>query len=178
MFLTIAIALAALVAALLLYAATKPDACEFARSIQIAAPPERIFPLIDDLRAMNAWNPFVKADPNIKLAYSGPERGVGAVNSFDGNGKVGAGQAEIIESVAPSKVVMALRMDRPMKCRNRVEFTLAPQPGPANATKVTWAMSGRQPFIGKLMSIFMSMDKMVGGAFDAGLADLKARAEA
>jgi uncharacterized protein YndB with AHSA1/START domain len=175
MVMTIAIALAAALAALLLYAAFKPDACQFARSIQIAAPPERIFPLIDDLAAMNAWNPFVKADPNIKLAYSGPARGVGALNRFEGNGKVGAGEAEIIESIPPMKVVMALRMERPMKCRNRVEFTLAPR---ADVTDVTWTMSGPQPFIGKLMSIFVSMDKMVGGAFEAGLADLKSRAEA
>ena len=73
MFIVIAIAFAALVA-LLLYAATKPDTCQFARSIHIAAPPERIFPLIDDLRAMNAWNPFVKADPNIRLALNSPLR--------------------------------------------------------------------------------------------------------
>ncbi|WP_036263796.1 SRPBCC family protein [Methylocapsa aurea] len=179
MFMTIAIGLAAALAALLLYAASKPGACQFARSIRIAAPPERIFPLIDDLRAMNAWNPFVKVDPNIKLAYSGPARGVGAVNTFEGNGKVGSGQAEIVESIAPTKLVMALQMDRPMKCRNRVEFTLAPQPNGADvATDVTWTMSGPQPFIGKLMSIFISMDKMVGGAFEAGLADLKSRAEA
>jgi uncharacterized protein YndB with AHSA1/START domain len=178
MFIVIAIAFAALVA-LLLYAATKPDTCQFARSIHIAAPPERIFPLIDDLRAMNAWNPFVKADPNIRLAYSGPASGVGAVNTFEGNGKVGAGEAEIIESVAPAKVVMALRMDRPIKCRNRVEFTLAPRPNGADvSTDVTWAMSGAQPFVGKLMSILINTDKMVGGAFEAGLAELKARAEA
>jgi uncharacterized protein YndB with AHSA1/START domain len=181
MFMTIAIIFTAFLAALLIYAASKPSACQFARSIQIAAPPERIFPLIDDLRAMNTWNPFVKADPNIKLAYSGPARGVGAVNSFDGNGKIGAGQAEIIESIAPTKLVLALRMDRPMKCLNRIEFTLAPLPNGANVTKVTkvtWAMSGRQPFIGKLMSIFINMEKMVGGAFEAGLVDLKSRAEA
>lgn len=175
MFMTIAIGAAVLLAALLVYAATKPDTCQFSRSILIAAPPERIFPLIDDLRAMNEWNPFVKTDRNIKLLYSGPARGVGAVNSFDGNGKVGAGEAEIVESVDPTKVVMALRMDRPMKCRNRVEFTLAPQP---DGTDVTWAMSGRQPFIGKLMTIFISTEKMVGSAFEAGLADLKSRAEA
>ena len=175
MFMTVAIAAAALLVALLLYASTKPDTCQFARSIRIAAPPERIFALIDDLRAMNGWNPFVKADPNIRLAYSGPANGVGAVNTFDGNRKVGSGRAEIIESVAPAKVVVALRMDRPMRCQNRVVFTLAPQP---NGTDVTWAMSGPQPFIGKLMSIFIRVDRMVGGAFEAGLADLKSRAEA
>lgn len=164
-----------LIGALLIYASTKPDECRYARSIHITAPPEKIFPLIDDPRAMNEWNPFVKADPNIKLSYSGPANGVSAANDFDGNNKVGAGRAEIVESVAPSQVVIALRMDRPMKCQNRVEFTIAPN---GNGSDVTWAMSGRQPFMGKLFSVFVNCEKMVGGAFESGLADLKAKAEA
>ncbi len=163
-----------LLGAVLIYASTKPDSSSFSRSIHIAAPPEKIFPLIDDPRAMNEWNPFVKADPNVKLSYSGPANGVGAANDFDGNGQVGAGRAEIVESVASSKVVIALRMDRPMKCQNRVEFTIVPN---GNGSDVTWAMSGPQPFIGKLFSVFVDTEKMVGGAFETGLADLKARAE-
>ncbi|WP_026607398.1 SRPBCC family protein [Methylocapsa acidiphila] len=172
---TIAAGAVVFLAALLIYAATKPDMCRVARSIQIAAPRARIFPLINDLRAMNEWNPFVKADPAIKLAYSGPASGVGAVNSFAGDSKVGAGQAEIIESVVPAKVVMTIAMERPMKCRNRVEFALTPAP---EGTEVAWTMTGAQPYFGKLMSIFINVDKMVGGAFEKGLADLKTRAEA
>lgn len=166
--------LVALLGVLLLYASIRPDRRLHSRSIDIAAPLEKIFPLIDDPRAMNAWNPFVKADPNIKLAYSGPRSGVGAVNDFDGDNRVGAGRAEIIESVPPSKVVLALRMDRPMKCQNRVEFTIAPR---ENGSDVTWAVSGHQPFIGKLFSVFVNTEKMVGGALEAGLAELKTRAE-
>jgi hypothetical protein len=173
--LTFFVVAGALVAALLLYASTMPDTCEIARSIHISAPPERIFPLIDSPRAMNEWNPFVKPDPNIKLSYSGPESGVGAANDFEGNSKVGAGRAEIIESIPPAKVTVSLRMDRPFKCQNRIEFTIAPR---TEGSDVTWAMSGSRPFIGKLMSVFISAEKMVGPAFEAGLADLKAKAEA
>ena len=107
--LTIIIVVAVFLGALLFYAATKPGSCQFSRSIHISALPERIFPQIDNLRVMNEWNPFVKADPDIKLSYSGPANGVGAANDFDGNGKVGSGRAEIVESVHPSKIVMALR---------------------------------------------------------------------
>ena len=167
--------LVGLLGAVLFYASTKPNECNFSRSIHILAPPEKIFPLIDDPRAMNEWNPFVKADPNIKLSYSGPPNGVGAANDFDGDNKVGAGRAEIIESAPSSKVVVALRMDRPMKCQNRVEFTIVPS---GNGSDVTWAMSGKQPFMGKLFSVFVNTEKMVSGAFETGLADLKARAEA
>lgn len=165
--------LVGLLGAVLFYASTKPNECNFSRSIHILAPPGKIFPMIDDPRAMNGWNPFVKADPNIKLSYSGPPNGVGATNDFDG--KVGAGRAEIIESSPSSKVILALRMDRPMKCENRVEFTIVPN---GNGSDVTWAMSGKQPFMGKLFSVFVNAEKMVSGAFETGLADLKARAEA
>lgn len=173
--LILAAVVAALLGALLLYASTKPDICQIARSIHISAPPGKIFPLIDNLRAMNEWNPFVKSDPNIKLSYSGPESGIGAANDFHGNGKVGSGRVEIIESIPPSKVVIALRMDRPMKCENRVEFSIAPRAG---GSDVSWSMSGRQPFLGKVMSLFINTEKMVGGAFESGLAGLKTKAEA
>jgi hypothetical protein len=106
------------------------------------ATPEKIFPLIDNPRAMNEWNPFVKSDPNIKLTYSGPPNGVGAANDFEGDSRIGAGRAEIVESAPPLRVVVALRMDRPMKCQNRVEFRIAPRDGGAD---VTWAMTGN-PF--------------------------------
>jgi hypothetical protein len=66
-------------------------------------------------------------------------------------------------------------MDRPMACQNRVEFTITPI---ENGAEVTWAMSGRQPFMGKVFSMFVDCEKMVGDAFESGLADLKARAEA
>ncbi|MGA9599556.1 MAG: SRPBCC family protein [Methylocystis sp.] len=173
--LVVLVCLVALLVGLMLYVSTKPDVCRFSRSIHVLAPPEKIFPLIDDPRAMNEWNPFVKADPNIKISYSGPPNGVGAANDFDGDSRVGAGRAEIIESASPSRVVLALRMDRPMKCQNRVEFTISPR---EIGSDVTWEMSGKQPFMGKLFSVFVNTEKMVGGAFESGLAGLKARAEA
>jgi uncharacterized protein YndB with AHSA1/START domain len=163
-----------IIVGVVIFAARKSDACAISREIFIAAPAETVFPLVDNPRAMNLWNPFPKADPKTTMSYSGPDHGVGAINDFSGNGKVGAGRAEIIESVAPSRVVIALHMDRPMRCDNRVEFTVTPAPG---GCRVVWAMSGRQPFIGKLMSLFIDMDKMVGGAFEQGLADLKTLAE-
>ena len=44
-------------------------------------------------------------------------------------------------------------------------------------TKVTWAMDGPTNFMSKFMCIFVSMDKMVGGDFEKGLASLKRIAE-
>jgi hypothetical protein len=38
-------------------------------------------------------------------------------------------------------------------------------------------MSGPMPYVSRLMTIFVSMDKMVGKDFEGGLANLKALAE-
>ena len=45
-------------------------------------------------------------------------------------------------------------------------------------TQVTWTMDGHNDFAGKAFSLVMDMDKMVGGDFERGLAQLKAVAEA
>ena len=38
-------------------------------------------------------------------------------------------------------------------------------------------MQGPAPFLGKVMGVIFNMDRMVGSAFEQGLADLKVRAE-
>jgi len=170
----VAIAVALLVAALLVYAASKPDTFRVQRTTGIDAPAERIFPLIANLKTMNTWNPFVDPDPAIKIAYSGPDSGRGAAHTWSGNSKVGEGRIEITDAAPSSRVAMRLDMHKPMKAHNAVEFTLQPN---GNTTMVTWAMSGRQPFLAKLMTVFIDCDKMVGSQFEKGLGKLKAIAE-
>lgn len=160
--------------AALAYASTRPDAFSIERSTVIAAPPSTVFPMIDSLKRMNEWNPFVQPDPNIKIAYWGPDMGVGAGHSWDGNGQVGKGTIEIIESQPNSNVAMRLRMVKPMAADNRVTFELQPA---TEGTRVTWRMQGRQPFIGKIMTLVIDCDVMVGKQFEKGLAALKALAE-
>jgi hypothetical protein len=89
---TIAIVTSAAIAVLLAYAATRPKTFRVARSASITAPPENIFPLINDLRRMNSWNPFLKTDPAIRLTYSGPGHGKGAANEWAGSGQAGKGR--------------------------------------------------------------------------------------
>lgn len=174
MIISVLIATAVVLAATLAYAATKPGRFKIGRSTTIAAPAESIFPMIDDLRAQSAWSPFEK-DPNMKRTYSGPPRGKGAVYAWDGNRQVGAGRIAITASVPSSKVVLLLEMFRPFKVTNTVEFALQANHA---STDVAWSMEGSQPYMGKLMSLFMNCDKMVGGEFEEGLAKLKALAEA
>ena len=63
MFTIVAIVVVILVAALLGIAATKPDTFRVQRATSIQAPPEKIFPFINDLHSWISWSPWEKVDP-------------------------------------------------------------------------------------------------------------------
>jgi uncharacterized protein YndB with AHSA1/START domain len=169
----ISIAVVVLIAAILVFAATRPDTFRVERSTSIKAAPEKIFPLINDFHQWDTWTPYNK-DPAMKKSFNGPVSGVGAISAWDGNSDVGQGSIQITESVPPARIVMDLNLIKPFKGSNRVEFTLEPK---GHATNVTWAMNGTNAYLCKLMGIFISMDNMVGKDFAAGLASLKSVAE-
>jgi uncharacterized protein YndB with AHSA1/START domain len=162
------------VAVVLVLAAMQPDSFRIERTTSINAPPDRIFPLISNFRNWTAWSPWEKIDPALKRTYSGEASGTGAVYAWDGNSKVGQGRMEITDASPPSRVAIKLDFARPMEAHNTVEFTLAPQGGP---TDVTWVMHGPQPYLGKIMHLFVNLDRLVGRDFETGLANLKAAAE-
>ena len=172
MLITILAIVVLVLAAILIYAAAKPDSFGVQRATAINAPAEKIFPLINDLHAHTSWSPFEK-DPNMKRTHSGAPQGKGAVYEWDGDRKVGSGRLAIADST-PSNITMILDMFKPFKAHNTVNFLLEPQGG---GTRVTWAMRGQQPYMAKLMSTFINCDKMVGSQFEEGLAKLKVLAE-
>lgn len=166
--------LVVLVAALLIFAATKPDTFRVQRATSIAAPPDKIFALINDFHSWGSWSPYEKKDPTMKRTLTGAASGKGAVYEWDGDSNVGKGRMEIMESSPPSKIAIALDFVKPFEAHNTVEFTLASED---EATTVTWDMQGPAPFVSKVMQVFFDMDRMVGQDFEAGLANLKALAE-
>jgi uncharacterized protein YndB with AHSA1/START domain len=171
----ILISLAVIIAIFLIVVALRPADFRVERSAALSAPPAALFENINDHHKFAVWNPFLKLDPNVKNTYSGPDSGVGAVCSWDGNKDVGAGSCTIIES-KPGELVRS-RMDwkRPMEGTATVDFTFKPEGG---KTVATWAMYGKNKFMGKLMSLFIDCDKMCGPQFEKGLADLGAVAAA
>lgn len=158
----------------LVLAAMKPDVFGLERSAQIKAPPDRIFGLINDFHRWAAWSPWEKMDPAMQRTFSGEPSGKGAVYAWKGNKKVGEGRMEILES-SPSRIVIQLDFVAPFEAHNTAEFTLTPAAG---ETVVNWSMQGSTPFVGKIMHVFMNMDRMVGKDFETGLANMKAQTEA
>jgi uncharacterized protein YndB with AHSA1/START domain len=168
-----AVMIAAIALAMLL-AAMKPNYFRVERTVVIAAPPAKIFPFLEDLKAQRYWSPWDQKDPNMKRIYSGEDSGVGAVYEWDGNRQIGAGRQEITAVTPNEKIEGKIDFFRPMQASNRIEFLLKPA---GAGTAVTWAIFGPMPFMSRVMSLFFSMDKMIGNEFEKGLLQLKALAE-
>ncbi len=162
------------IVAILVLAATKPDTFVVERMITMNASPDKVRPLINDFHNWGQWSPWSKLDPGMKVTYSGAPSGVGAVYEWQGNSKVGAGRMQIV-SVTPTKTTIKLDFLKPFASHSTANFLIEPD---GNGTRVTWVMDGPVTFFpGKVMSVFVSMDKMVGAEFDQGLANMKTAAE-
>lgn len=168
-------AVAAGVVGVLGYAATRPDTFRIERRKRIKAPPERVFALIDDFYSWKGWSPWEKLDPAMEREYSGPASGQGAAYAWKGNKKVGQGRMEITESSPPNRLVIRLEFIAPWKAVNTTEFSVEPD---GDGSEVTWTMTGTNDFKGKLFSLMMNMDRLVGGDFEKGLEAMRAIAEA
>lgn len=144
------------------------------RSVTIKAPPERVFGLINDFHNFGQWSPWEHLDPDMQRSITGAASGKGAVYEWSGNSKAGAGRMEILESTPSSKILIKLDFIKPIAGTNTSEYTITPQ---GDSTKVTWAMYGPSPFVSKVMQVFVSMDKLIGGDFESGLATMKTVAE-
>lgn len=158
------------IAAVLIYAATRPDTFRVERSLAMNAPPEKIFPYITGLKRWQEWSPYEARDPAMKRSYSGAESGKGAVYEWDGDKNVGKGRMEVLDETPPNKVVIKLDFIKPFEGHNTAELTVQPKGG---QTVVTWAMYGPSPFMSKLIGTFLNLDDMIGRDFATGLAKLK-----
>jgi uncharacterized protein YndB with AHSA1/START domain len=167
--------LVAVALVLLVAAAMRPAALLIVRATKVNAPRERVFALLNDFHQWGSWSPWEKLDPAMTRTHLGAACGKGARYEWSGNQKVGQGRMEITESVPPSKITLQLEFVKPFQARNITEFTLEAQ---GDSTSLTWAMICHRNLLMKAMSIFMNMDRRIGKDFEAGLANLRALAEA
>lgn len=158
----------AVIVIILVLAAFQPTDFRVERSLTIAAPANALFDQVNDHKKFQKWNPWAKMDRDAKTTYSGADSGVGAVASWEGE-KVGAGSATITES-KPGEFIRQ-RMDwlKPLAGTSTVDFTFKTE---GDKTVVTWAMYGKNGYMGKLVSLFMDCESMCGPPFEQGLADL------
>jgi uncharacterized protein YndB with AHSA1/START domain len=163
----------ALFAGILIYASTMPDTFHVERTIKIKAPPDRIYPYINDFHLWDSWTPYNK-DPEMNKFYSGSDSGKGAYYAWEGNKAVGKGDITITEAMPPNKLVFDLHMIKPFEGRNVASFSLIEI---GDSTSVTWSLDDKHHLMLKIVSLFINLDNAIGTDFEVGLTRLKAIAE-
>jgi uncharacterized protein YndB with AHSA1/START domain len=157
------------------FVAMQPADVKITRTATIAAPPSDVFAQVNDFHKWEAWSPWAKLDPAAKTAFEGPSSGKGAVFTWAGNDQIGEGRITLTESRPDELIRIKLDFVKPFAATSDTEFTFKPK---GDATEVTWTMTGQRGFMEKAVCLFMNMDKMVGGQFDEGLANMKKVVEA
>ena len=170
MLLKIGLGVAGVLAVFLVYVSLQESKFHYERSGVIDAPADKIYPYISNLKMGSQWSPYEKIDPNMKKTFKGDDGQVGAVMEFEGNSDAGSGRLEVISLVPNEKVEIRLLMTQPMAADNLVTYTLVPE---GDATRFIWSMSGDGGFMGKLISVLIDCEKMIGDQFSEGIANLK-----
>jgi hypothetical protein len=154
--------------------ALQPSDYRVMRTLAMDAPAAVVFAQINDFHKWAAWNPWGQIDPGMQQGYEGAPAGVGAAYTWRGNAQVGEGRMTIVESRPPELVRVQLDFAKPFAGTSVAEFVLRPE---GSRTVVTWSMAGTKNFVAKAIHLVMSMDRMIGGQFEKGLAQMKAVAE-
>ena len=170
----ILIGLAALVGVLLIVILTRPATYTVSRSTTIAAPPSVVYAQVVDFHHWDAWSPWAKLDPAMKVSFAGPDSGPGAAYSWTGDDKVGEGKMLITGARPNQEVNIKLDFIRPFQATSTTGFAMEPTHG---GTKTTWTMSGENGFMMKAISLFHDMGDDIGKDFDKGLLALKTVSE-
>lgn len=169
----ILIGLAVIVAIIALLGIFMPGHQHVEREIVIDAPRSKVFAYLDVVKNQEAWSPWLKMDPNAKIGYSGPVKGVGAKSSWDGNKDIGKGESEVKSVTKNERIDVELRFDEPMQGTSQAYFIT--EDAGEGKTKVKWGFDSENKFPCNIIGFFMQ--GYMNGVFDKGLADLKAQLE-
>jgi hypothetical protein len=171
----ITIVIVLLVSGFVIVVSQQPNSYAVERSTTIKATPEAIFPLVNDFHGWSTWTPFHDLDPKATYTISEPSSGKGAIMTWDGNDKVGAGAMVIVDSKPHEVVLMEQSFTRPQQGKCDVIFSFIPV---ESETKVTWQFKGEYGnFLEKAMCMVMNLDAMLGPKMEQGLRLMKTVAE-
>lgn len=168
---TLLYVLVSLVVLVFILSLIAPKTYDVFRSVEIARPKAEVFSYLRSLQNMDEWSPWAKKDPNMEKRFTGTEGEVGSQSYWNGNKDVGEGEQEIKKIIDGERIESELRFLKPFKSTSDC-YTNVEDVGNGK-TKVTWGFSGKNKFPMTIMSLFKSMDSMVGKDFEEGMASLK-----
>lgn len=145
----------------------------YEKSMVMNAPKEKVWQQISSMKSFNEWNPWMKLDKNMTIAYTGTSGEVGDKYCWDSkNDDAGAGCQEIKELISGEKQKTEMIFKRPFEGQAISDIVLTSE---GNSTKVTWSMDTEQETWMKIMRPMM--DYQMGKSYEEGLNNLKALVE-
>jgi carbon monoxide dehydrogenase subunit G len=149
-----------------------PSQAVVTRSIEIAAPPEKVFAIVGDLHRLQEYSPWAELDPDMKYTYEGPATGLGQkVSWVSQNANVGSGTQTITAYDPPKHVASGLDLGPIGKAV--AAWDLEPS---GAGTKATWSFRSKLDGIAPRW-FGLTLDRRIGPDLERGLARLKATAE-
>ncbi len=140
-------------------------------STTIDANPATVFALVNDFEQTSLWSSRTESDPNARIVYSGPQRGVGATISWDGT-VIGSGTQTITESRPFNYVATVIN---PAEAgETRTWFNLQ---GGNGSTTITWSFEHDYGLnlVGRYFALLVS--GVLQQDYESGLTNLKELAE-
>jgi len=134
------------------------------RTATLDAAPGEILALARSNRGYQKFNPYLTADPALKIAHFGPETGIGSGFRFDG--KDGKG-SQTVSSLTQDTVAYRIDLGAIGKPRQSISAVQG-----QDGTRVTWRMHmdlGLNP-VARVFGLFL--ENMVGKTFEQGLENL------
>ena len=167
----LAILLVVLILGFILAGLLGPKHVSMKRTVEIKAPKAQIYKILTDYTNFPKWSPWQKFDSAMKQETYGPQGQVGAGYNYAST-KVGEGEMKTVSLKENERIDIQLTFLKPFESHPMAAFVL--EDGTDGATKVTWSFEQNDvPFASRPFLLLMSMDKMVGGDYERGLANLK-----
>lgn len=169
----ILVALVAIVLLVVLSGFLLPTTWNVERSVTIDSGPERIYPLVSDLRRWPQWVAWTReSDPTLTHTFGGAPQGDGAVMEWRSD-RMGRGQLTITESHPEKGVKYRLLVeDRQLESHGSIEFA-----ADGKGTRVTWRDAGDLGFGPIARYLGIMIDPALGPDLQRGLDELKRQVE-
>ncbi|MDA0992684.1 MAG: SRPBCC family protein [Proteobacteria bacterium] len=148
-----------------------PSRLHVEREIFVSAGQATIFALINDFRQMEKWSPKANDDPNARIRFSGPPRGIGTSITWSGQ-IVGQGQQSITMSHPYDRITSVVDLGDGHEAT--VSFALEEKDG---MTRVVWSWDRNYGWniAGRFFGIMQK--RIIGANYEQDLARLAELAE-
>ena len=134
----------------------------------IDAPPATVFAQVNDFHRVQLWSPLTETDPNARIVYSGPERGVGATMTWDG-AILGTGSQTITGSTPYKRVETSINNGEA-----RTWFNVDAR---GIGTSVTWSFETDYGYNVAGRYVALLLEDVIRQEYEQGIGRLKSFAE-